>query len=168
MAKFSYALNLGLNDVPDDKIDPVVWEEMNKLFLACKLLADAFDSGVNPGLENTPGATVTLQNYSKIRRIASENMEAGSVVQLGQNSVYRTSSTYPIPGAFTENVQTAGVVGEFILCGMVYYAPGGLTNGVRYYVDTANPGRVTSATGGKFVGQAFGTHVLFFDPVQPY
>lgn len=166
MAVQNYALNLGLNDVPDDSLDPEVWAELNKVFLAAKALASALDSGTNPGIANTPGSTVTIQNYSKVYRSAPFFIPAGSVVEFFAATTQLTSGSYPYPSGFAEADIPANTIGEIIILGMVYYAPGGLIPGTRYYVNNSAPGAITSAAGGRFVGQAFAPNVLYFEPVR--
>lgn len=164
MPIISYALNIGLNDVPDDSLDPEVWAEMNKIFLAIKAISDSMDSGVNPGLLGTPGSQIKMQNYSVMWRQPTVFIPAGSTVMFDQGVPVLTSSTKPYADGFTENDIAAGTPAPFIMCGLVYYPPGGLTIGARYYVNNSVPGAITTATGGKFVGQAFSAYSLFFDP----
>jgi len=164
MAVQSYALNLGLNEVPDDSLDPAVWAELNKVFLAAKALADSMDSGVHPGLAGTPGSQIKLQNYAVMWRQPSVAIPAGSTVMFDQGIPVLTSSAKPFADGFTENAVAAGTPAPFIMAGLVYYPAGGLVTGSRYYVDNAVAGAITTATGGKFVGQAFSPFSLFFDP----
>jgi len=167
MAVQSYSLNLGLNDVPDDSIEPEVWRELNKVFLAVKAIADSMDSGVHPGLLGTPGEAVTIQNYSKVYRTPTVEIPAGRIVMFIADAVHLTSSTYNAPRGYAEKLIPANTIGEFTTLGMVYYPAGGLTPGARYWVDTTTGGGTitsTYAAGRQFVGQAFGTHALYFEP----
>lgn len=166
----SYALNLGLNDAPNPDIDPEVWAELNKVFLALRSMADAMDSGVNPNLLGTPGEAVTLQNYSKVYTYARDtDIPAGKIVTIHAGSspgATLCGSTYPIASAYAEKDVAHGDIGEFITFGMVWYPPSNLIPGSRYYVDTstASNGNLTTTTTGKFVGQAFDAKSLFFYP----
>lgn len=161
----SYALNLGLNEVPDDSIDPEVWRELQNIFQALKNLADSMDSGSHPGIAGTPGSQVKLQNYSIMYRTPSSFIPAGSVVMFNQGVPVLAGSANPYPDAYTETDAPAGVPSPFILTGVVYYPNGGLIPGARYYVNNGAPGTIVASPGaGRFVGQAFSSHTLFFDP----
>ena len=161
----NYALNLGLNEVPDDSLDPEVWEELQKVFQALKNLADSMDSGVNPGLIGTPGATVTIQNYSKVWKTPTVNITAGQVLQMIADQIHLVGTTYQYPILYAEKDVAAGTPGEFILQGAVYYPPGGLTIGSSYYVNTAvNTGSITTVATGRYVGIALGPSALYFNP----
>lgn len=164
MAVQNYALNLGLNEVPDDSLEPEVWAELNKLFLAQKALADSMDSGVHPGLAGTPGSQIKVQNYSVMWRQPAVAIPAGSVVMFDQGVPVLSYSSKPYADAYTENYVPAGTPAPFIMFGLVYYPPGGLSTGARYYVNNGSPGNITTSPGGVFVGQALSTHSLFFDP----
>lgn len=170
MSGMSYSLNLGLGDAPDSNLPPDVWEELNKLSLACKHIANALGLGStgssNPHLAGTPGVDVTIQNYAKVRRTVSIDIPAGSVVEFGDTATYLTSGSYPYPIAFSESHISAGGTGEFIMLGMVYYAPGGLVPGAKYYVNYSVAGGISSSGTGRYVGQAFAADILYFDPVR--
>lgn len=174
MATPGYPINLGLGDSPDPELDKALWDELNKLQLATKFIAtelatsalDFVPSGSNPALTGSPAAGVTIQNYSKLRRIASENIPAGSVLELNNTSTFLTSGSYPYPTAYAENAINAGAAGEVILLGMVYYPANNLTPGARYYVNPSFPGGILPYASGRFVGQAFASNILYFDPVR--
>lgn len=161
----NYALNLGLNEVPDDSLDPEVWAEFQKVFQAMKNLADSMDSGANPAVAASPGSQIRTQNYSIMWRTSSTFLPAGSVVMFDQGLAVLAGTSKPYPDAITESDVPAGTPMPFILFGAVWYPPGGLTPGTRYYVNNASPGTLSSSSGaGKFVGQALAADVLFFDP----
>ena len=158
----SYALNLGLNEVPDDSIDPEVWRELQNIFQALKNLADSMDSGSHPGIAGTPGSQVKIQNYAVMYRLAGEYIPAGSTVMFDQGVARLTNSTYPFADGFAEDAIAAGATGKFIMFGMVYYPPGGLSIGAGYYLTSSSG--VISTSGIRFIGQAFSANTLFFDP----
>lgn len=160
----SYALNIGLNDIPDDSIEPAVWAEMQKVFLALKAISDSMDSGVHPGLAGTPGSQIKLQNFAVMWRTPNVAIPAGSVVMFDLGTPVLSSGAKPFADGFTENAVAAGTFAPFIMLGLVYYPDGGLATGSRYYINTAVPGTITTAGGGRLVGQAFSAHSLFFDP----
>jgi hypothetical protein len=161
----NYALNLGLNDVPDDSIDPEVWAEFQKVFQAIKNLADSMDSGANPAVAGSPGSQIRTQNYAVMWRVSSAFIPAGSVVQFAAGTAVAAGTADPYPDGFTESDVTAGVPAPFILFGAVWYPPGGLSIGSRYYVNNASPGNITTSSGaGRFIGQAIASNVIFFDP----
>lgn len=164
MSVQSYALNLGLNDVPDDSLDPEVWAELQKVFQAMKALADSMDSGAHPGIAGTPGSQIKAQIYSVMYRQPQVAIPAGTVCMFDQGVPRPCSATYPLADGISEVDIAANTPGPFIMFGLVYYAPGGLTVGSRYYINTAVAGAITTSTGGRFVGQAFSDHTLFFDP----
>ena len=168
-----YPINLGLGDIPDPAIDPAVWQELQKISLAAKFIASSIGltvtaGGVNEVVAADPVAgTVTVQEYAKIRKTAPVDIPAGSVVELeGSAEVYLTSSAHPYPVGFCEDFTPAGQTAELILLGMCHYAPANLTLGAKYYLDLANPGKITTVAGGRFVGQAFASNILWFDPVR--
>ena len=166
----SYPLNLGLGDSPDASLTPEVWQELNKLSLACKYIAsslsDGSSSGSNPAIVGIPGVNITLQNYSKIKRVASQLLPAGSVVEFYADSTVLTTPSYPYATGYTEDEVAAGAVGTFIMLGLVYYPADTLVPGSRYYTDLTIPGGITTAGGGRYVGQAFATNALYFDPYR--
>ena len=164
MSVQSYALNLGLNAVPDDSLDPEVWMELQKVFQALKALADSMDSGVHPGLIGTPGSQIKAQMYSVMYRQPQVAIPAGTVCMFDQGVPRPCNATYPFADGISEVDIAANTPGPFIMFGLVYYVPGGLTAGSRYYIATAGSGSLTTATGGRFVGQAFSASTLFFDP----
>lgn len=174
MAGIGYPINLGLGDAPDSEITPEVWQELNKLSLACKHIAAALGVGAVVGGNNgehlvgTPAAGVTVQDFARIQIVPGFTVPAGSVLELNGTAVQLTSGSYPYPVAFAEETIPAGTAGQVTLLGMVHYPAGGLTPGAKYYIDYAVAGGITSnPTGaGNFIGQAFAPEVLFFDPVR--
>jgi len=164
MSVQSYALNLGLNAVPDDSLDPEVWAELNKVFAALKALADSMDSGVHPGLIGTPGSQIKAQIYSVMYRQPQVAIPAGTVCMFDKGVPRPCSATYPFADGIAEVDIAANTPGPFIMFGLVYYVPGGLVSGSRYYINTGGSGAITTDAGGRFVGQAFSAHSLFFDP----
>lgn len=165
-----YSVNLGLGDAPDPSLDSAVWQEMLKLQLAAKFIAQAlgFVSLTNEAIATIPGLEgVTVQNYAKVKKLTPVQIPAGSIVELeGVDGVHLTSSAHPYPVGFCETLAPAGSTAELILLGMCHYAPSNLVPGAKYYLNLANPGRITTATGGRFVGQAFANNALWFDPVR--
>lgn len=164
MSVQSYALNLGLNEVPDDSLDPEVWAELQKVFQAMKALADSMDSATHPGLAGTPGSQIKAQIYSVMYRQPEVPIPAGTVCMFDKGVPRPCSATYPFADGITEADIAANTPGPFIMFGLVYYIPGGLVAGSRYYINTAGSGAITTAPGGRFVGQAFSASTLFFDP----
>lgn len=169
-----YPINLGLGDSPDPGLDGDIWAELLKLQLAAKYIAaeiaasplDFVPSGSNPALTGSPAAGVTIQNYSKLRRVATVDIPAGSVLELNNTQTFPTSGAYPFPSAYAEAAIPAGTPGEVILLGMVYYPANNLTPGAKYYVEPSIAGGISTAGNGRFVGQAFASNILFFDPVR--
>lgn len=153
-----------LNDVPDASLEPEVWSEMNKVFQAIKTATEAMDSGVHPGLVGTPGSAVKAQVYSVMYRTPQIAITAGTVCMFDNGVPRPCSATYPFADGISEVNILANTAGPFIMFGMVYYVPGGLVIGSRYYINTAVAGAITTATGGRYVGQAFSASSLFFDP----
>src|SRR5512139_1847936 len=164
-----YGINLGLGDAPDPELTSGVWQELNKLQLAAKFIAQSmgFVSLTNDNLAGIPGIEgVTVQNYAKVKKYTSFKIPAGSVVELqGANDIYLTSNSYPYPVAFCETEAPAGTMAELILLGMCFYAPNNLIPGAKYYLNLNAPGGIATG-GGRFVGQAFATNALWFDPVR--
>lgn len=164
-----YPINLGLGDAPDPELQSAVWHEINKLQLAAKFIAQAmgFVSLTNENITLPGFEGVTVQNYAKVKKVVNFVIPAGSVVEFElSNTVHLTSSSHPYPVAFCEDGAAAGQEAEFILLGLCYYAPSNLIAGAKYYLDLVNPGKITTAAGGRFIGQAFANNVLWFDPVR--
>ena len=165
MAGISYPINLGLGDAPDQSLDPAVWVELNKLQLAAKYIAANLGTAYG-GTNGLAGSSVTVQDYCRIKKIVNFNCPAGSVLEIGPLTCHLTSAAYPYPMAFAEVGGVSGSAVDLILYGMVYYAPGGLLPGMRYYLDLAVPGGISTTVNNKFIGQAFSPTNLFFDPVR--
>lgn len=169
-----YPINLGLGEAPDPDLSGDIWQELNKLQLAAKYIAaeiaasplDFTPSGSNPALAGSPAAGVTIQNYSKLRRVATVDIPAGSVLELNGTQTFPTSSSYPFPSAYAEAAIPANTAGEVILLGMVYYPANNLTPGAKYYMNPSVPGGISSSPTGTYIGQAFATNILFFDPAK--
>lgn len=169
MSSMSYPLNLGLGESPDPELEPAVWQELHKLQLAAKYIAANLGVSTSAGsnadlIAGSPGEGVTVQDYARIQITPAFNVPAGSVLELNGTGFTLTSAANPYPVGYAETAISAGSTGYITLLGMVHYAPGGLVPGIKYYVDNAVAGGITSAIGGRFVGQAFDTDVLFFDP----
>lgn len=165
-----YPINLGLGDAPDPALDAAVWQELNKLQLAAKFIAQAmgFVSLTNEAIAGIPGLeNVTVQNYAKVKKLTPIRIPAGSIVELeNATDIHLTSSAHPYPVGFCETETPAGGIAELILLGMCHYAPSNLTPGAKYYLNLATPGQITTLPGGRFVGQAFAINALWFDPVR--
>ena len=173
MAGMSYSLNLSLGDAPDANLPPEVWQELNKLSLACKFIANSLQTisqgGSNAAhLVGTPAEGVSIQDYAQVQIIPSFHVTPGMVLELaGYEGINPTSGTHPYPVAMSEGDIPAGTSGFVTLLGMVWYQPGGLTPGAKYYVDQATSGAITTnPAAGRFVGQAFAADVIFFDPIR--
>jgi hypothetical protein len=168
MAGLSYPINLGLGDVPDTNITPEVWQELNKLSLACKHIAGAMglSAGSSGSYDLGIGNTVTIQDYARVKRTVPYSMPAGSVVEFGNTDTQLVSSAYPYPTAFLQEAAATNTVAEFIMLGMVWYAPGGLVPGTKYYANNGVPGTISASVLGRYIGQAFTPNVLYFDPVR--
>lgn len=167
-----YPINLGLGESPDPDLKGDIWAELLKLQLAAKYIAaeiassplDFEPSGSNPALAGSPAAGVTIQNYAKLRRVATVHIPAGSVLELDGTNTYPTDGGHPFASAYAESEIPQGTAGEVILLGMVYYPANNLTPGAKYYLNTGVAGGISSSQTGPFVGQAFATNILFFDP----
>lgn len=164
-----YPINLGLGDAPDPELNSTVWQEINKLQLAAKFIAQSmgFVSLTNENITLPGFEGVTVQNYAKIKKQVSFYVPPGSVVELElSNTVHLTSSAHPYPVAFCEDGANAGETAELILLGLCYFAPNNLVAGAKYYLNLSVPGGITTNPGGRFIGQAFASDVLWFDPVR--
>lgn len=161
----SYALNLGLNDIPDEKLDPEVWNELNKVFMAAKLLAQGLETGANQKLAGTPGSRIKIQNYCRVLVTPSFDVSEGQVLEITNLGVRLAGNTYRYPGVYAEFDIPANTPGLFTFIGAVYYPAGGLIPGTNYHVDqTQNNGSITTNTTGKYVGTALSANSLFFNP----
>jgi hypothetical protein len=168
--KMSYPLDLGLGDAPDPSLSSDVWQELNKISLAAKFLASALTGGITTpstsAVGTIQGLDITIQNYAKVRRVATVDIPAGSVVEFFGSETRLSSSSYPYPTAFTEETVPAGAAGTFILLGLVTKKNWNLSVGSKYYMDPNIPGGITTAAGSRFVGIALNSEALFFDPVR--
>lgn len=169
-----YPINLGLGEAPDPDLKGDIWQELNKLQLAAKYIAaeiaasplDYEPSGQNSALVGTLASGVTIQNYCKLRRIATVYIPAGSVLELNLTQTFPTDGSYPYPSAYAEKEIAAGSIGEVILLGMVFYPANNLVPGMKYYVNPSVPGGISSDVTGRYVGQSFASNLLFFDPAR--
>lgn len=172
-------IDLGLPDIPDPQLEPVTWQEMQKVFQAAKNLALALNGG--NFTSNVSGSKITIQDYSVVYRTPTIDIPAGSVVQFGYTesntatgastfattivqTTNLTSLSNPYPIAYTENYVSANILSAFIVLGAVNYPPANLIPGARYYVDYSIAGGISTAGTGRYVGQALDTDMLYFDP----
>lgn len=179
----SYSTNLGLAQNPETK-DPDTIFEFQRVYNAIHILQAALDT--YSGIGNTDSTLwsqlagenqVSLQNLTNQYVIATEDITAGMVVNLYNNSgtlavrkaLSDSTGNYVCRGFCRQSV-TSGNYAWISLMG-ANNAISGLTPGFTYWLSDSTAGLVTSTPPGgtsivQIVGFALSSTCLFVNPQQ--
>ena len=151
MAVNDYTAQLGLDTMPFDGLDPVLWVELNKVYNAIANLARYVDQAAHVtgelDTDSVPAGTVVIQDYLRLRVKAAELIPAGYfcymhkvadelVVSLADSSSYLSA-----PDCFSVEEIASGEYGEVRLGGI--HRITGLVPGTKYYIHSSLPGQIT-------------------------